>query len=206
MSAAPPERADAARNRRRILDAAARLLAERGPTGLAPDAVAREANVGVGTVYRRFGDRAGLVFALLEDRDARFRAGFDATRTAGGGKGTDGDPRTRLREFLHALVDLVVDHLDLLLVAESASPEARYAGRPYREQHARIRELITAIAPDADAEYLADALLATLAPGLVAHRVRERGFDPSRLKAGLDTLVGGIAAGVTPDREPPGPP
>lgn len=45
-------RKDAARNRERILDAARRLLARGEPAGL--NAVARAADVGVGTVYRHF--------------------------------------------------------------------------------------------------------------------------------------------------------
>ncbi|MFE6844344.1 TetR/AcrR family transcriptional regulator [Streptomyces sp. NPDC057686] len=63
---APAERADAARNRLRILDAARRLLASDGFADLSQDAVAKEAGVGVGTVHRRFHNRAGLVHALIE--------------------------------------------------------------------------------------------------------------------------------------------
>ncbi|MFC7511693.1 TetR/AcrR family transcriptional regulator [Streptomyces thermocarboxydus] len=77
MTEPPTERADAARNRRKILDAAARLVAAEGAAGLSLDLVAKAADVGVGTVYRRFGDRAGLVFALLEDRERRFREKLD---------------------------------------------------------------------------------------------------------------------------------
>jgi Bacterial regulatory proteins, tetR family len=53
------ERADAARNRLRILDAAARLFAELGVDAVSLDAVAAEAGVGKGTVFRRFGDKSG---------------------------------------------------------------------------------------------------------------------------------------------------
>src|SRR2546429_5783013 len=65
IGAPPAERADAARNRRKILAAAPPVLARDGGDSLALDVVAREAGVGVGTVYRRFGSRAGLVSALL---------------------------------------------------------------------------------------------------------------------------------------------
>ncbi|HWT93627.1 MAG TPA: helix-turn-helix domain-containing protein, partial [Solirubrobacteraceae bacterium] len=57
MAAAAPEprplRADAERNRRRILDAAREVFAEHG-LGVGVDVVAREARVGVGTICRRF--------------------------------------------------------------------------------------------------------------------------------------------------------
>lgn len=53
----PHERADAARNRRRLLDAAQRLVAEQGADHVTMEAVAAAAEVGKGTVFRRFGDR-----------------------------------------------------------------------------------------------------------------------------------------------------
>jgi len=60
-------RADAERNRRRILDAAAELFAEKGlSVGL--DEIARHAGVGVGTAYRRFASKDELVEALFEQR------------------------------------------------------------------------------------------------------------------------------------------
>jgi AcrR family transcriptional regulator len=64
-------RADAERNRRRILDAATDEFAERG-LRVSLDDVAARAGVGVGTVYRRFPDREALVNALFEERIAEF--------------------------------------------------------------------------------------------------------------------------------------
>jgi AcrR family transcriptional regulator len=62
-----PLRADAERNRRRILVAAAEVFAKRGlDAGL--DEIARHAGVGTGTVYRRFPDKSILIDALFESR------------------------------------------------------------------------------------------------------------------------------------------
>jgi AcrR family transcriptional regulator len=62
-----PLRADAERNRRRILAAAAEVFAKRGlEAGL--DEIARHAGVGTGTVYRRFPDKTMLIEALFESR------------------------------------------------------------------------------------------------------------------------------------------
>jgi AcrR family transcriptional regulator len=62
-----PLRADAERNRRKLLDAAAELFARKGlSVGL--DEIARHAGVGVGTAYRRFPDKAQLIEALFDDR------------------------------------------------------------------------------------------------------------------------------------------
>jgi AcrR family transcriptional regulator len=60
-------RKDAERNRQRILEAAAEVFTERGFEATLDD-VAREAGVGVGTVYRRFPDKAALADALFKER------------------------------------------------------------------------------------------------------------------------------------------
>ncbi|WP_022929053.1 TetR/AcrR family transcriptional regulator [Patulibacter americanus] len=62
-----PLRKDAERNRRRILDAAGTLFAEQG-LGVSLDEIAHHADVGVGTVYRRFPDKQTLIDALFEDQ------------------------------------------------------------------------------------------------------------------------------------------
>jgi AcrR family transcriptional regulator len=70
MTIEKPLRADAERNRRRILDAAAELFATKGlSVGL--DEIAHHARVGVGTAYRRFPDKRQLIEELFEDRVAR---------------------------------------------------------------------------------------------------------------------------------------
>ncbi|MGW4569175.1 TetR family transcriptional regulator, partial [Streptomyces sp. NPDC004561] len=79
LGTAPDEpclRADAARNRARLLEAAARLIAERGVDGVTMEAVAVAAQVGKGTVFRRFGDRTGLLMALLDHSGRRLQADF----------------------------------------------------------------------------------------------------------------------------------
>jgi AcrR family transcriptional regulator len=62
-----PLRRDAERNRRRILDAAAAVFAERG-LGASLDEIAAHADVGIGTVYRRFPNKEALIDALFEDQ------------------------------------------------------------------------------------------------------------------------------------------
>jgi AcrR family transcriptional regulator len=66
-----PLRKDAERNRRRILDAAAELFSERGLSVTLND-IAHHADVGVGTVYRRFPNKELLIDALFEERFAEF--------------------------------------------------------------------------------------------------------------------------------------
>ncbi|WP_246530958.1 TetR/AcrR family transcriptional regulator [Streptomyces bathyalis] len=65
-----PLRADALRNRRKILAAAKEMFAVRGPDVPMED-VARRAAVGVATLYRRFPDRETLIRAVARDTFAR---------------------------------------------------------------------------------------------------------------------------------------
>jgi AcrR family transcriptional regulator len=61
----PPLRADAARNRELVLDAAAAVFAEGGPDA-STEEIARRAGVGVGTVFRHFPTKELLLGAVLE--------------------------------------------------------------------------------------------------------------------------------------------
>lgn len=70
-------RADAARNRARILDAAEQVFGKHG-TAASTDEVARLAGVGIGTVFRHFPTKEALLEALLRTRLARLAADADA--------------------------------------------------------------------------------------------------------------------------------
>ena len=69
----PAERADAARNRLHLLATARQMLAEQGPDRLTMDGLAERAGLGKGTVFRRFGTRAGIFQALLDDDERAFQ-------------------------------------------------------------------------------------------------------------------------------------
>src|SRR5213595_1433653 len=73
---APPERSDAARNRERLLQAARELVSECGVDAVTMDMLACKAGVGKGTVFRRFGSRAGLMMTLLSDAESDFQQRF----------------------------------------------------------------------------------------------------------------------------------
>jgi AcrR family transcriptional regulator len=74
------QRSDAARNRQRVLDAAVELFAQHGVEAPIPD-IARQAGVGVATVYRNFPSKQALLSALMErrvaDLEARVRTALD---------------------------------------------------------------------------------------------------------------------------------
>jgi AcrR family transcriptional regulator len=82
IDAAPPRRrrrADAERNRARVLDAARELFGQRGDE-VQMDEVARRAGVGVGTLYRHFPTKEALVAAAAEQRFSEIQAAYRAAR------------------------------------------------------------------------------------------------------------------------------
>src|SRR3954470_23626377 len=119
----PCLRADAARNRARLLEAAARLIAEHGVSGVTMEAVAAAAEVGKGTVFRRFGDRTGLLMALLDHSAKRLQADF-----LGGPPplGPGAPPLERLEAFGVAVLSRHAEQLDLQLAAQP-EPTRRFA-------------------------------------------------------------------------------
>jgi AcrR family transcriptional regulator len=173
------ERADAARNRARVLSAARRLFAERGVRSVTMDEVARAAGVAKGTVFNRFGDRAGLALALLDEHERELQ---EAILRGPPPLGPGAPPRERLRAFLTALAELTVEHRDLLLEVERAAPAARYRTGAYR---AWLQHTVLLLGDDDGLR--AHLLLASLAADIVWHLVEDEG-------AGADDLVSALHA------------
>ncbi|WP_298325884.1 TetR/AcrR family transcriptional regulator [Haloactinopolyspora sp.] len=182
---ARPERADAARNRRRVLEAAWRITRERGPEALTMDAVAEAAGVGIGTVYRRFGDLAGLAYALIDESEQAFQ---DAFLHGPPPLGPGAPPRDRLHAYVHAYVD----RLDAQAQILAAAQDRRYETGAYRLQQRHLTHLISEIDASLDAEALAAAINELLSGRFFLHQRRIRGMSVERIKAGLDQLLRGI--------------
>jgi AcrR family transcriptional regulator len=187
-TAPPRERADAARNRARLLAAAARLFREHGVDAVSMDAVAAAAGVGKGTLFRRFGDKSGLATALLDERERALQSDILSGRPP---LGPGAPAAERLRAFADAYLDYVLDHLDLLRMSETAAPGARYRIGAYRFWRRHVALLLAEARPDADPEYLAHALLGALDADLIAAALPELGAD--RVRDGVAQLVAGLA-------------
>lgn len=177
-------RVDAMRNRAAILEAAQRLLREHGAEAITMDRLACEAGVGKGTLFRRFGDRASLFRALLDESERRLQEGFIRGAAP---LGPGAPPPDRLVAFGHALFDLTVERGDLLLAAEPSEPALRYRSAVYAAYRAHVRALLREALVD-DPEYLADVLLAGLRPEVIFQQLRS-GLDLERCKRGWEDLV-----------------
>lgn len=171
------ERADAARNRQAVLDAAGRLFDAEDPGSVSMDDVARAAGVGKGTLFRRFGDRTTLLRAVYDARLAHLRSAID-----------DGPPplgpgapaRERIPALLDALVGFKLDNRRLATALEQDSTSVLYESPSYVETHQLLSQLLTEVVDPADVPYLAYALLAATRIDLVDHLATELGRDEIR--------------------------
>ena len=192
------ERADAARNRLRVLAAAEALFAEHGVTGVTMDDIAAAADVGKGTLYRRFSDKGGLVFSLLDQRERELQ---ERILTGPPPLGPGDDPAARLAAFVEAYLMFLDRQLDLVLLSETSTPGARLRTGAYSfwRQHCRY---LLALAGVPDPDLRADLLLAGLAADQVRHWLHHQGRGLEDLRDGLRSAALALAR---PFPLPPGP-
>ena len=180
----PRERNDAARNRARVAEAAAKLFREcDDPVQVDMRAIAAEAGVGVGTLYRRFGDKVGLAVSVLDTRALELQ---EAVLAGPPPLGPGAPPEERLDAFLEALVDHTEQELELVYAVEQLGG---FGLGPYAAWRLHLRVLIADVAPHFDADWLAEALLAPLHPALYRHQRRERGLTIEHVKQQLTQLA-----------------
>jgi AcrR family transcriptional regulator len=177
------ERADAARNRLRILAAAARLIEAHGVEQVTMDAIAAAAGVGKGTLFRRFGDRGGLMHALLDERERELQ---DQIIRGAPPLGPGAPPVERIVAFGRRLIEHLERNGDLLFAAERGT---RLVTPVYLFYRTHLTSLVREAEPEADAEYLADVLLAPLAADIHLYLRRVRELPPERVADSWEDLV-----------------
>jgi AcrR family transcriptional regulator len=181
---APQERGDAARNRALLLDAARRLVAERGADAVTMDDVAAAAGVGKGTVFRRFGSRAGLMMVLLDEDE---RASQQAFLFGPPPLGPDAPPLDRLIAFGRERICFAHAHHELLSAANRDPLTRHNAAAMVLRTH--VRMLLAAAGTTGDLDAQTDALLALLDADYVEHRLHERGQTLQTLGDAWESLA-----------------
>jgi AcrR family transcriptional regulator len=184
------ERADAARNREALIVAARRLLRECGPEGLTMEAVACEAGVGKGTLFRRFGDRASLFHALIDDREREFQEAFIRGPAP---LGPGAPAAARLIAFGHAMLELIEDHGALLVESQPGTRALRYGHPVYIAYRTHLIALLTELLGERRAPYIADVLLAALDPDFVLYQRSVLGLSTTQLNEGWAQLIDSLA-------------
>ncbi len=180
------ERADAARNRRAILDATAALLAEHGAAAVTMDQVATAAGVGKGTIFHRFGSRAGLLYELMAERALALR---ETVQHGPPPLGTGAPAGERLLAYFDAMTLLVADNVEIVLAYEAEPPHPQRS-----EMHefwaAHIAALLQEVRPDLDAPIMSALLMSTLG-GEASRQIVQAG-GKERLRAGMRALITAI--------------
>jgi AcrR family transcriptional regulator len=177
------ERADAARNRRAILRATEELLEAHDLSQVSIDRVAAAAGVGKGTVFHRFGNREGLMRALVEERVRALSEGFTSGPPP---LGPGAPPAERLAAFFDAVVELATKNVKVMAAFEQASTD-RLNSTIYLSWHAHVTGLIASAAPSLDAELIAHLLLGSLHSDLMLHLLRTG--ESHRLALGLRSMI-----------------
>lgn len=188
MPGSSHERSDAARNRQLLLDAAETLVREQGADAVTMDAVAKLAGVGKGTVFRRFGNRAGLMLALLDQSDQKLQWAymFGPPPLGPGAPGVE-----RLIAYGRARLATVEVEGD---VRKNAAIGGQYAGPPYNIAKTHVSLLLREAGAPGDIGLTADTLLASLDAGLVLHQIRQLRYTPEQVGDHWETLVRQVTA------------
>lgn len=185
-------RADARRNRRRLIDAAVELILESGGEP-AMDAVSRRAGVGVGTLYRHFSDRQELLRAVvLEVLDRTLENGRVALAESR-------DGREALRRYMHDAIDIGLGVVNIVhpMLEAPAWPERRAAAEEILERLAAVARRDGAIGDGVAASDIAMATIRFCRPlGIGIDQATERAIAHRQ----LEDYFHGLAIGAERSR------
>lgn len=183
LAETPAERADAARNRERLLRAAAELVDRCDVSSVTMDAVAARAGVGKGTVFRRFGSREGLMAALLDHSEREWQAAV-----IGGPPplGPGAPPMERLLAFGESRMRANLQQA-ALIEAAGQTWGTNYAVIGFTTMHVRL--LLAELGVDGDLTYLATALIAPLGLPVLRQQVEFDGMTDEQVLAGWADLA-----------------
>jgi AcrR family transcriptional regulator len=131
---ARPLRADAQRNRDRLLEAAVRAFSQGGPD-VTLDSIAKDAGVGIGTLYRHFPTREALIDASYRSELARLcDAAAELLETI--------PPDEALRTWMDRFVDYMTTKRGM---SEALRAVIASGGNPFSESRDRLTAAITTL-------------------------------------------------------------
>jgi AcrR family transcriptional regulator len=183
----PRERRDALRNRRRILAAARAIVAAHGAAGLSMNALAAEAGVGKGTIFRRFGDRDGLLLALLDEDTIALQNEFLSGPPPLG----PGAPAVqRLEAFIVAFVRFEAANLELFLAAEQGHVGSDHPALSSLRLH--VSWLVEQIDPRLDSPLIAEMILHSVSAPVIRRAYQAGGDSTVALEHAAIALLRGI--------------
>lgn len=198
LSPVLPERADAAKNRQRILKAVRKLLGETSFDEIKMQDIAKTAGVGQGTLYRRFASKGELSEALFAEDMTAFRDAAEAYLDENRATPALG----RLEWLVASKIRFIDEHLSLFLASYEGAGRERFDCFK-KDHHLWMVEWVGALLREANAKgethlsdvvFATDALLASFSPPLLAYQRRELGFSIERVVSGVTELFIGHLA------------
>ncbi|MFF3245316.1 TetR/AcrR family transcriptional regulator [Streptomyces sp. NPDC002870] len=179
------ERADALRNREAVLAAADALFSESSsPHSVSMDDIAAAAGVGKGTLFRRFGDRAGLIGAVIASRLEPLQQAVQEAQDVG-----RSSPQQRVLDLLDASLRFKIENRRLMSAAEDAGLSSPYQAEHYGWWHEMLRAALDQVPGVHDADFTAHALLAAIRADLVAHLIDDQKMTPEVLRSSLAAYI-----------------
>jgi AcrR family transcriptional regulator len=185
MAATRPLRADAQRNRDRLLEVAARVISADGPD-VALEAIAKEAGVGIGTLYRHFPTREALVDAAYRNELSRLCDAADELLS-------ELPPDQALRTWMDLFVDYMATKRGM---GDALRAVIAAGGDPFSETLQRLTEAVAALL---QANVGKGLLRADVSPedvliSLSGVSLATAGRDPEQAGRLLDLLMDGLRA------------
>jgi AcrR family transcriptional regulator len=181
---ARPLRADAQRNRDKLLDAAVRAFSRGGPE-VTLEAIAKDAGVGIGTLYRHFPTREALVEAAYRNELARLCDVVPGLLAAE-------PPDRATRIWMDRFVDYMTTKHGM---ADALRTVIASGGNPFAESRDRLLAAVTALL---EAGVAAGTLRSDIAPSDVltslsgVSMVTANQAQPDQARRILDLLVDGL--------------
>ena len=186
-------------NRQRVLEVARELFAASGVDAVTMDQIARAAQVGPGTLYRRYAHKGALCEDLLRQSFESFQHGIeDYLASSGTASAVD-----RLKHVLSWLVTFTERNAELMGAINDALVGARRTDRFHQPHYLWLQRTLTRLIRAAvsagdlhglEPTYTADALLAALRPDLFLFQRKERGYSVHQIQQGVLNLLTAPAA------------
>lgn len=168
------------------------------PGTVTMDSIAAEAGVGKGTLFRRFGDRAGLIRAVF---DAQVAGLVEAVTSGPAPLGPSAPPRERIPAALEAIVAFKLRNWQVTAAMELPALHSRggtlFQTPQYATGHALLSEMLNDLVGPGQSAWIAHALLSVTRIDLIEHLLDE-GWPEARIRQEIKSYTELVLAAAAP--------
>lgn len=188
------ERKDALEHKRAILHNAQVLFEKHGVDCVNMHQIAKSAGIGQATLYRRYAHKGEICLDLMQESSSQLCEGIGLFLIENTGKPV----RERLENVLNLMLDFMDDQFSWLSSIQAPTCEGRrsiiYHTPLYETLHNVLCQLLDEIMPNSnravklDSKFMADAVLASMAPDLYAFQRQDRGLSKAEILQQIQCL------------------